>query len=212
LGWELNMRDILEAEIASLEELAGQLKGLSEMKPRIADAEYPPKNSESFRRKALEHNRDAIAALTAAHTLKIILAARTKTEQIALMRHYVLEFGQQASRDAKLSKSLADDDPLKAKIDDSVSSSTFVVSTLNGILSDIAPAPAYVSPSTTVHPTIAGRLGQVLSWAAILVALATLGLFLVFAINDPNQASVFLIIGTVIAAVICGLRYVVAGS
>ena len=139
------MRDILEAEIASLEELAGQLKGLSEMKPRIADAEYPPKNPESFRRKALEHNRDAIAALTAAHTLKIILAARTKTEQIALMRHYVLEFGQQASRDAKLSKSLADDDPLKAKIDDSVSSSTFVVSTLNGILSDIAPAPAYVS-------------------------------------------------------------------
>ena len=195
LGWELNMRDILEAKIASLEERAGQLKGLSEFKQRIAeDTEAPPENPESFRRKALEHKRDAFAALTAANTLKVILDQRTKKEQIALMRHYVLEFGQSASRD------------------DDAQSATFVVSTLNGILSDIAPAPAYVSPSTTVHPTIAGRLGQVLSWAAILVALATLGLFLVFAINDPNQASVFLIIGTVIAAVLCGLRYVVAGS
>ena len=211
------MRDILEAKIASLEELAGQLKGLSEMKQRIAeDAEYPPKNPESFWQKALEHKRDAIAAITAAHTLKIILAARTKTEQIALMRHYVLEFGQQASRDAKLSKSLAYEDPLKAKTDDSVSSSTFVVSTLNGILSDIAPAPAYVSPSTTVHATIAGRLGQVLNWAATLVALATLGLFLVLAFYEPNQASVFLIIGTVIAVVIWlvgrGLRFILVGS
>src|SRR5262245_21717501 len=83
------MRAILEAKIALLEDLAGKLKGLSEMKQRIADeVDYPPKNPENFRQYALEHKQDAIAALTAAHTLKAVLAERTKAKQIALMRHY----------------------------------------------------------------------------------------------------------------------------
>ena len=140
---DLNLKDILEAKIASLEEMAGQLKGFSELKQSIAeDAKWAPENPELFRQKAREHKRDAIAALTAANTLKAILDQRTKAEQIALMRHYVLEFRQSASQNAKLSNSLADDDAQKAKVDDSGISDTFVVSTLNGILSDIPPDPA----------------------------------------------------------------------
>ena len=33
------------------------------------------------------------------------------------MRHYVLEYGQSASRNAKLSNSLSDDDPRKEEVD-----------------------------------------------------------------------------------------------
>jgi hypothetical protein len=67
------MRDILEAKIASLEELAGQLKGLSELKQSVADdQEYPPHNADELLKKAREHKREAIAALTAVHTLKAV--------------------------------------------------------------------------------------------------------------------------------------------
>ena len=41
---------------------------------------------------------------------------------------------------------------------------SFVVSTLNGILSDVAPELRHhLSPPSTAHQTMAGRLGQVLS-------------------------------------------------
>ena len=46
----MSLRAILEAKIASLEEVAGQLKGLAELKQGIAeDTECPPENPESFR-------------------------------------------------------------------------------------------------------------------------------------------------------------------
>jgi hypothetical protein len=212
------MRDILETKIASLEETAGKLKALSEMKQRIAeDVECPPEDPEKFRQKALKDKHEAVAALTAAHTLKVILAARTKREQIALMRHYVLEFGQSASRHAKASNSLADDDPQKGEIDQSGFSDTFVVSILNGILSDIAPEPPHVSPKATAHPSMAGRLGQVLSWTVNLIALAILTIVLVIAAqSDGTSSAGAVLVGGVIAAVIWmvgrALRYVLAGS
>jgi hypothetical protein len=62
----ISLREILAANITSLEEAAGQLKGLSEFKQRIAeDAECPPHNPEEFRKKAREHKQDAKAALLA---------------------------------------------------------------------------------------------------------------------------------------------------
>src|SRR5215813_4697061 len=161
----IKLQEILQAKITSFEEAAGQLKGLAELKQRIAeDTEYPPHNADALRQKAREHKRDAIGALIAKKTLEVVLAAKTQKEQIALMRHYVLEFGQEMSRKAKLSNSLADDDPQKWEVDEDGFQASFVVYTLNGILSDVAPEPPhYLSPPSTAHPTMAGRLGQVLS-------------------------------------------------
>ena len=162
----VTLQEILQAKITSLEEMAGQLKDLSELKRNIADdAENLPEHPERFRQKAMEHKRDAFAALAAKYILEeVVVAARTKAEQIALMRHYVLEFGQEMRRKAKLSNSLADDDPQKWEVDEDGFQASFVVSTLNGILSDVAPEPPhYLSPPSTAHPTMARRLGQVLS-------------------------------------------------
>ena len=161
----VTLQEILQAKITSLEEMAGQLKGLSELKRNIADAENPPEHPERFRQKAMEHRRDAFAALAAKYILEeLVLTARTKAEQIALMRHYVLEFGQEMRRKAELSNSLADDDPQKWEVDEDGFQASFVVSTLKGILSDVAPEPPHhLSPPSTTRPTMAGRLGQVLS-------------------------------------------------
>jgi hypothetical protein len=214
----LTLREILQAEIASLGELAGQLKGLSEMKLSVAnDVECPPEHPERFRQKAMEHNKQAIGALMAKQTLEVVLAARTEAEQIALMQHYVLEFGQEMSRKAKLSDSLADDDPQKQEVDDSGWQASFVATTLNRILSHVAPEPpVYLSPPSTAHPTMAGRLGQVLSWTANLIALAIAATFVVLAGYEPHNASFLIGVGVVIAAVIWmigrGIRYVLAGS
>ena len=146
----VTLQEILQAKITSLEEMAGQLKDLSELKRNIADdAENLPEHPERFRQKAMEHKRDAFAALAAKYILEeVVVAARTKAEQIALMRHYVLEFGQEMRRKAKLSNSLADDDPQKWEVDEDGFQASFVVSTLNGILSDVAPEPPhYTLPS-----------------------------------------------------------------
>src|SRR5215510_7378543 len=67
-GSEMNrpvtLQEILQAKITSLEEMVGQLKGLSELKRSIADdAENSPEHPERFRQKAMEHKRDAFAAL-----------------------------------------------------------------------------------------------------------------------------------------------------
>src|SRR5262249_17927072 len=162
----VTLQEILQAKITSLEEMAGQLKGLSKLKRNIVDdAENPPEHPERFRQKAMEHKRDAFAALAAKYILEeVVLAARTKAEQIALMRHYVLEFGQEMRRKAKLSNSLADDDPQKWEVDEDGFQASFVVYTLNGILSDVAPEPPHcLSPPSTAHPTLAAPLGQVLS-------------------------------------------------
>ena len=161
----VTLQEILQAKITSLEETAGQLKGLSELKRNIADAENPPEHPERFRQKPMEHRRDAFAALAAKYILEeLVLAARTKAEQIALMRHYVLEFSQEMRRKAELSNSLADDDPQKWEVDEDGFQASFVVSTLKGILSDVAPEPPHhLSPPSTARPTMAGRLGQVLS-------------------------------------------------
>ena|SRR6516165_6745037 len=145
----VTLQEILQAKITSLEEMACQLKGLSELKGSIADDAQNSLDPEQFRQKAMEHKRDAFAALAAKYILEeVVLAARTKAEQIALMRHYVLEFGQEMRRKAKLSNSLADDDPQKWEVDEDGFQASFVVSTLNGILSDVAPEPPhYTLPS-----------------------------------------------------------------
>jgi hypothetical protein len=144
---QVTLQEILQAKITSLEEMAGQLKGLSELKGSIADdAEDSPEHPERFRQKAkaMEHKRDAFATLAAKYILEeVVLVARTKAEQIALMRHYVLEFGQEMRRKAKLSNSLADDDPQKWEVDEDGFQASVVVSTLNGILSDVAPEPPH---------------------------------------------------------------------
>jgi hypothetical protein len=92
----------------------------------------------NFRQKAMEHKRHAIAVLTAANTLKAVLAERTEAEQVSLMRHYILEFGPWVSRNAKLRNSLPEDDLRQQKLDQDRLSAAFVVSILNGILRDIA--------------------------------------------------------------------------
>jgi|ERR1700730_3541916 hypothetical protein len=213
----ISLREILQAKIVSLEETAGQLKGLSELKQSVAeDEEYPPHNAEGLREKAREHKRHAIGVLVAKGTLEVILGARTKEEQINLMRHYVLEFGQAMSRNARLSNSLPDDDPRKEEVDSEGCQASFVVSTLNGILSDVVPEPPYLSTGATAHPTMAGRLGQVLSWTANLIAVAIGGVFLVLASYDNQNAGVILMVGAVLAALVWmagrALRYVLAGS
>lgn len=206
-----DIRDILEAKMAALEESAGQLKALAEMQQRIAeDTEAPPKNSEKFRQKALEHKQGAIAALTAANTLKVVLTRRTKAQQIAVMRHYVLEFGQGQSRNARVANSLDDNDPQKEEVEQSGISASLVVAVLNGILSDIAPPPFF-----TEHSSMAGRLGLVLSWTANLIALAVIAVFLFAASWDSGNAAALALVGAAIAAVIWlvgrGLRYVLTG-
>jgi hypothetical protein len=196
------MRQILEAEIAALEELAGQLKGLSEMKQRLAeDKEYPPHNAVQLRQKARKHRGEAIGVLTAVHTIKVAAAAATQAEQVALLRHYVLEFGQAASRKAKQSNSLEDDDPRKEDLDEEGTQDSFVVATLNRILNDITPSPEYIPPRAAAHLSMTGRLGQVLSWTANLVALAIVAFFLVLANGEPAHAGIIVSIGVAIAAV-----------
>jgi hypothetical protein len=222
----IDMRGILEAQIAWLEETAGQYKRLSEMKQGIAeDTQYPRRNgvlfAENPEKFTREHKQHAVAALTTAAALKAVLDGGTKAEQIALMQRYVLEFGQSRSRNARLSNSLSDDDPHKEKVDQDLVSATFVVSILNSILDDIAPEPPgqMSSSKITVQPTMAGRLGQLLSWAANITALAILATVLAMAALDKVDAPAktgFILAGVIIAAVIWtvgrGLRYVLVGS
>jgi hypothetical protein len=151
-----DLEAIIQAKIATLEEEAGKLKALSELKLRIADDEHPPKKPEKFRETALEHKQDAIAVLTAVQTLKFVLSQRrTKAKQIAILKRYVQEFSESASLNAIRANGLADDDPQKAEVEQNGLSDSFVVSVLNSILSEIGP-----------QPSMAGRLGQVLNWAA----------------------------------------------
>ena len=207
------MREILEEKIASLEETASQLKGLSDLKQRIAEDEYPPNEPGQLQRRALEDKQNAIAVLTAAHTLKVILASKTTKEQIALMQHYVLEFGQDATRSAKLSHSLSDNDPQKGEMDQRGAADGFVVSVLNGILSEVAPQGRYVSPNGS-QPSIPSRLGQVVSWAANVIAIAVFLLFAIIAIKEAPYANAAMLIGVVAASLVWligrGLQYVLA--
>jgi hypothetical protein len=208
------MREILEAKIASLEEMASQLKGLLEMKQRIAEDEYPSKEPVQFEKRALKDKQNAVAALTAAHTLRIILAAKTEKEQIALMQHYVLEFGQDATCSAKLSHGLSDSDPRKGEMDQRVVANGFVVSVLNDVLSEVAPQGRYVSANGGAQPSILSRLGQVLSWTANVIAIAVLLLFAIIAIKEAPYANAAMSVGVVSASLVWltgrGLRYVLA--
>jgi len=209
------MRELLEAKIASLEETASQMKGLSDMTQRIAQDEYPsPNDPVQFQRRALEDRQNAIAVLTAAHTLKVILAARTKKEQIALMQHYVLEFGQDATRSAKLSHGLSDKDPQKDEIDQRGVADGFVVSVLNGILCEVAPQGRYLSANGGAQPSILSRVGQVLSWTTNAIAIAVLLFFAIIAIKETPYANAAMLMGVVAASLVWligrGLRYVLA--
>jgi hypothetical protein len=136
-----DLREILRAKIAALEDRARTLKALSEMKERVADSLTQSENPDRFQQKALAHKQEALATLQAAEVLKFVVGVKTKTEQIAVMRHYVLEYGQSASRNARLSNSLADDDPRKEDAEEDGLAATFVQSVLNSILSDVAPEP-----------------------------------------------------------------------
>jgi hypothetical protein len=149
-----DLQAILQARITALEEHARTLKALSETKQRLADSPKPPENPERTRQKALEHKKEALATLQAAHVLKVVVDARTRAKQIAVMRHYVLEYGQSASRNAKLSNTLADDDPRKEDAEENGLTATFVQSVLNSILSDVAPEPPGGLPLGSLRRTI----------------------------------------------------------
>lgn len=137
-----DLRAIVQARIATLEEHARTLKALSETKQRLADSLKPrTENPERTRQIALEHKKEALATLQAAQVLKVVVDKRTRAAQIAVMRHYVLEYGQSAIRNARLSNSLADDDPRKEVAEDDGLAATFVQSVLNSILSDVAAEP-----------------------------------------------------------------------
>ena len=215
----ISLREILQAKVTSLEELAGQLKSLSEFKQSIAeDREYPPHNADELQKKAREHKRDGMAAVMAFLTLKAVLDhGKTEAQQISLMQHYVLEFGQSMSRNVKLSNSLPEDDPEQEKIDQDGFSASFVVNTLNEILGDIeADSRRQTASKAAAHPTMAGRFGQVLSWTTNLIAVAIIGVFFVVASYDHQAAGVILIIGGVLAGLVWmagrALRYVLAGA
>jgi hypothetical protein len=69
----------------------------------------------------------------------------------------------------------------------------------------------------TAHPTMAGRLGQVLSWTANIIALAIAGFFMLIAYYEPAGGRGFiLVVGACLAGVVWAagraLRYVLAGS
>jgi hypothetical protein len=136
-----DLRAILLARIAALEEHARTLKALSETKQQLADSQKQSEKSERTRQIALEHKKEALATLQAAQVLKVIVDKRTRAEQIAVMRHYVLEYGQSAVRNARLNDSLADGDPRKEDADDDGIAATFVQSVLDSILSDVAAEP-----------------------------------------------------------------------
>jgi hypothetical protein len=208
-----HIRTILEAKVASLRQAAGEFKTLSEQQGIADDAECPPEDPEKFRARVLEHKRHAVPKLMAANTLDVVLAQRTEAEQVAMMRDYAVEFGQLASRNARLSEGLADDDPRKAEIDDDGRAATFVASVLTGLLNDVAPAPMYVPPtSAAAHRTIARRLGQVLGWTANLVAVVIIAVTLLMGKDDTTV----LVIGLAFAAIIWAggraLRYILAGT
>jgi hypothetical protein len=63
---------------------------------------------------------------------------------------------------------------------------------------------------------MAGRLGQVLSWTANIVAVAIAGGFLVMASYDTQAAGIILTMGGILAGLVWlagrALRYVLAGS
>ena len=147
-----DLQDLLRARIAELEDTAGQLKDLAELKQGIAeDVEVPPEDPERFQQKASEDKRDAIAGLTAANTLKVVLDQRTKATQIAMLRHYVLDFDKAMNRSAKLSSSLADGDPRKKDADDDGFTASFVITILNGIISEVASEPARIGVAMKVR-------------------------------------------------------------
>jgi hypothetical protein len=69
----------------------------------------------------------------------------------------------------------------------------------------------------TAHPTMAGRLGPVLSWTANIIALAIAGFFMLIAYYEPAGGRGFiLVVGACLAGVVWAagraLRYVLAGS
>jgi hypothetical protein len=212
-----DLREILQAKIAELEEHARTLKALSETKQRFADSLKPSENRERMRQKALEHKQEALATLHAVQVLKVVLGTRTKAEQIAVMRHYVLEYGQSASRNARLSNSLADDDARKEEAEEAGLAATFVQSVLNSILTEVAPEPP--GRLSTAQLSMAFRIGQVLSWAANIIALAVFALSLAIAAGSGGTIAVntvVVVVGVVVAVVIWAvgraLRYVLAGS
>jgi len=149
-----DLQAILQARITALEEHARTLKALSETKQRLADSLKPSEHPERTRQKALEHKKEALATLQAVAVLKVVVDTRTRAKQIAVMRHYVLEYGQSASRNAKLSNTLADDDPRKEDAEDDGLAATFVQSVLNSIFCFVIPGPPRRLPVGPLRRTI----------------------------------------------------------
>jgi hypothetical protein len=67
-----------------------------------------------------------------------------------------------------------------------------------------------LSQTPGAHPTMAGRLGQVLSFTADIIALAVTGFFAVVAGNEPNVLVFGLCVAAVVWATGRALRYVLA--
>jgi len=190
-----DLREVLQARIAALEDHARTLKALSETKQRLADSLKPSENPERTRQKALQHKREALATLQAVQVLKVVLGKRMKAEQIAVMRHYVLEYGQSASRNAKLSNSLADDDPRKEEAEEDGLAATFVQSVLNSILSDIAPEPRGRLSTGPIRRTISFICALTLTSVSAFCLIYLLFYAARFKVWMPVSAGIFTFVG-----------------
>ncbi len=171
------------------------LKTLSETKQRLADSLKPSENPERTRQNALAHKKEALATLQAAQVLKVVVDKRTRAEQVAVMRHYVLEYGQSASRNARLSNSLADDDTRKEDDEEDVLAATFVQSVLNSILSDVAPEPLGRLSLGPLRRTISFLCALTLTSVSAFCLIYLLFYAARFKVWMPVSAGVFMFVG-----------------
>jgi hypothetical protein len=95
----------------------------------------PPEEIDINRRRAVEAERAGRSFLLAAETLEAVIKQPTKAEMIALMKRYVLEFGQDHAEQARLYNRTAGDRE-KEQIETKGLQSAFVVRVLNEILAE----------------------------------------------------------------------------
>ncbi len=194
-----DLRKVLQAKIDLFEETAGKCKALAGMKRRLTeDKTTSPEFREKTLQKALEDDQQGYAAMLAATVLGAILDGKSKTEQIARMRQYVLEYSKYASRFAKAFSTLADDYPQKQEVEQDGLAAAYVVAVLNSILSDIGP-----SSSSDVQSSMAGRHGQVLGWTANIIAIVVIAMSVAVAAGGERSLQLMIVgSGVVLAAAV----------
>jgi hypothetical protein len=97
----------------------------------------PPEETAINKRRALEFEREGRSFILAAKTLQAVIDQPTKAEMIALMKRYVLEFGDHMAEQARLSARTADDRE-EEQIDTKGLQCAVVVAALKEILGEIS--------------------------------------------------------------------------